>query len=252
MPAPAILVEDLYKSYDEVRALNGVSFQVGEGEIYGLIGPNGAGKTTTLRIIAGLLRPDEGRVLVLGHDPFKEPVRVKKAISYLPEEAGVYKNLTGEYFLRFIAEIYSDSPREAEEMVERGAELSGLGERLRSPMKTYSKGMKRRLLLAATLMTNPRVAVLDEPTSGLDVYNSVLMRNAIREYARNSNATILLSSHNMLEVEYLCDRVAFIDHGVIIAEGTPGELLERYGAVNLEEAFVKAVGGGITYAGSKA
>ncbi len=137
-------------------------------------------------------------------------------------------------------------------MVERGAELSGLGDRLRSPMKTYSKGMKRRLLLAATLMTNPRVAILDEPTSGLDVYNSVMMRNAIREYARSSNATILLSSHNMLEVEYLCDRVAFIDHGVIIAEGTPKELLERYGAVNLEEAFVKAVGGGIAYAGSKA
>ena len=252
MPAPAILVEDLFKTYDGVRALNGISFQVQEGEIYGLIGPNGAGKTTTLRIIAGLLRPDSGKVLVLGHDPFMEPVEVKKAISYLPEEAGVYKNLTGEYFLRFIAEIYADSPRVAAEMVERGAELSGLGERLRSPMKTYSKGMKRRLLLAATLMTDPRVAILDEPTSGLDVYNSVLMRNAIREYARTSSATILLSSHNMLEVEYLCDRIAFIDSGIIIAEGTPRELLDKYDAVNLEEAFVKAVGGGIAYAGSKA
>ncbi len=247
MPVEAIIVNNLHKSFGKVKALRGVSFTVMEGEIFGLIGPNGAGKTTTLRIVSGLIRPDKGKVLIKGLDPFTHDLAVKKIISYLPEEAGVYRHLTGEYFLKFIADIYSENEEEAVEMTERGIQLSGLGDRLKDPMKTYSKGMKRRLLLAATLMTKPMVAILDEPTSGLDVYNSVLMRNAIREYARESKATILLSSHNMLEVEYLCDRVAFIDKGKIIAIGSPRELLDQYEADNLEEAFINAVGGGVDY-----
>jgi len=243
----AIIVENLYKSFGEIEALKGVSFRVKKGEIFGLIGPNGAGKTTTLRIIAGIIRPDRGKVLVNGYDPFEDAFTVHKIIGYLPEEAGVYKNLTGEYFLKFIARIYAGSQEEAEEMASLGAELSGLGERLKDRMSTYSKGMKRRLLLASTLMTKPKIAILDEPTSGLDVYNSVLMRNAIKEYTKKYGATVLLSSHNMLEVEYLCNRVAFIDHGRIVAVGTPRELMIKYNAVNLEEAFVKAVKGGVTY-----
>lgn len=236
-----LVVRDLRKSYDGVEALRGVSFDVEEGEIFGLIGPNGAGKTTTLRIVAGLIRPDSGEVRIYGLSPQTGDVRVKRLISYLPEEAGVYKNLTGLDFLEFIAEVYAEDGGEAQSMVDWARRVSGLGDRLRDPLRTYSKGMKRRLLIAATLMTRPRLAILDEPTSGLDVYHSVVMRGIIKEYVRETGAAVLLSSHNMLEVEYLCDRVAFINRGVIIATGKPGELKEKYGAENLEDAFIKAV-----------
>ncbi|MEB3788346.1 MAG: ABC transporter ATP-binding protein [Desulfurococcales archaeon] len=243
MTETALIVENLWKSYDQVTALKGVSFEIGKGEIFGLIGPNGAGKTTTLRIIAGILHPDKGVIRIYGKDPKRDEVEVKRIISYLPEDAGVYRFLKGIEFLRFLAEIYAETSEEAEKMVEYGSRISGLGERLWDPMKSYSKGMKRRLLLASTLMTRPKLAILDEPTSGLDVYHSVLMRKAIKNYVKETGASVLLSSHNMLEVEYLCDRVAFIDKGQIIAIGTPEELKQQFNASNLEEAFINAVGG---------
>ncbi len=239
----ALIVEDLWKSYEEITALQGISFEIRKGEIFGLIGPNGAGKTTTLRIIAGILKPDKGNIRIYGLDPLREEVKIKQLISYLPEDAGVYRFLKGIEFLRFLAEIYADNVEEAERMVEYGSKISGLGKRLWDPMKSYSKGMKRRLLLAATLMTKPLLAILDEPTSGLDVYHSVIMRKAIKKYVNETGASVLLSSHNMLEVEYLCDRIAFIDKGKIIAVGTPSELKERFNAENLEDAFINAVGG---------
>jgi len=234
-------VLNLRKSFDSLEALKGISFEVNQGEIFGLIGPNGAGKTTTLRIVSGLLKPDSGEVRIYGLDPFRDDIKVKRIISYLPEDAGVYRHLRGIDFLEFIARVYAENEGEARSMVERAVEMSGLGDRLRDPMRTYSKGMKRRLLLAATLMTKPRLAILDEPTSGLDVYHSVVMRKLIRSYVEETNAAILLSSHNMLEVEYLCDKVAFINEGRIIAIGRPRELRELYNAENLEEAFIRAV-----------
>ncbi|MEB3806187.1 MAG: ABC transporter ATP-binding protein, partial [Desulfurococcales archaeon] len=157
------------------------------------------------------------------------------------EDAGVYKHLRGIDFIGFIAEVYAEDKSLVGDMVDYAVKISGLGPRLYDPMNTYSKGMKRRLLLATTLMTRPKLAILDEPTSGLDVYHSVVMRNTIKDYVRESKAAILLSSHNMLEVEYLCDRVAFINKGRIIASGRPGELKRAYEAENLEEAFIKAV-----------
>ena len=243
MTENALIVENLWKSYDQVTALRGVSFEIRRGEIFGLIGPNGAGKTTTLRIIAGILHPDKGVIRIYGKDPMRDEVEVKRIISYLPEDAGVYRFLKGIEFLRFLAEIYAETSEEAEKMVEYGSRISGLGDRLWDSMKSYSKGMKRRLLLASTLMTKPKLAILDEPTSGLDVYHSVLMRKAIKNYVKETGASVLLSSHNMLEVEYLCDRVAFIDKGQIIAIGTPEELRQQFNASNLEEAFINAVGG---------
>lgn len=241
MPPKPLEVSQLSKSFEEIQALKGVSFVVEGGEIFGLIGPNGAGKTTTLRIVSGLIKPDSGEVRVYGLDPFRDDVKVKRIISYLPEEAGVYRHLRGIDFLEFIAKIYAETEEEARRMIERGIEISGLADRLRDPLRTYSKGMKRRLLLAATLMTSPRLAILDEPTSGLDVYHSVVMRRIIRDYVEVENSAILLSSHNMLEVEYLCDRVAFINRGEIIAVGEPQELKRLFNAENLEEAFIKAV-----------
>ncbi len=237
----AVIIEDLWKKYNTITAVRGISFTVREGEIFGLIGPNGAGKTTTLRIIATLLKPTRGRVMVYGYNVVSEADKVRRLLGYLPEEAGVYERLTGYENLLFYARLYADNEREARRIAEYGVKLSRLGERISSKAETYSKGMKRRLVLARTLMIKPRLAVLDEPTSGLDVYATVEVRKTIKKYVEETNATVIVSSHNMLEVEYLCDRIAFIDRGRIIAIGTPRELVEEFGGTNLEDAFVNAV-----------
>ncbi|MGB9729883.1 MAG: ABC transporter ATP-binding protein [Thermoprotei archaeon] len=233
-----VRVENLTKDFGKRRVLKGISFNVRKGEIFGLIGPNGAGKTTTLRIIATLLKPTDGDVIIGSMSVIKDARMVREIISYLPEEAGVYERLTGIEFLKFFAEISGSNTNEA---IKRGIEISGLGERLKDKTKEYSKGMRRRLLLARTLMNLPKLALLDEPTSGLDVQHAVQIRQTIKNYREKYETTIILSSHNMLEVEYLCDRVAFINDGLIINIGTPKELKENYNAENLEDAFLKAV-----------
>jgi len=195
-----------------------------------------------LRIIATLLKPSSGRVTVYGYDVVREADRVRRIISYLPEEAGAYRNLSGYEYLMFMARLYARSRREAENMVEEAVKVSGLGDRVYDRIKTYSRGMVRRLLVARALMVRPKLAILDEPTSGIDVLHALHIRRVIRDYARNHGVTILLSSHNMLEVEYLCDRVAIMYEGRIVEIGSPRELLERHGVHNLEEVFEKVVG----------
>ena len=240
--ADAVTINELYKIYPGgVEAVRGLSFRISEGEIYALIGPNGAGKTTTLRIIATLIKPTGGRVEVFGNDVVKEPDRVRSIISYLPEEAGAYRNLKGIEYLKLMAGFYKVKGRSMEEIAAEAAEISGLGERLHDKIKTYSKGMKRRLQLARTLAPHPRLAILDEPTSGLDVLASMEIRDLVKEYSRRYRVTVLLSSHNMLEVEYLSDRVGIIYRGRLLIEGPPEEVLERTGAKNLEEAFKRLV-----------
>ena len=238
----AVEVSNLVKVFGNVRALDGLTFNVEKGEIYGLIGPNGAGKTTSLRIIATLLLPTSGSVKVFGLDVVSKAEEIRRLISYLPEEAGAYKNLSGMEYLEFMASFSAGNKDEIRSMVEQAAEISGLGERLYDRIKTYSKGMKRRLLVARALMIKPKLAVLDEPTSGLDVVHSFHVRNIIKRYVEEFGVTVLLSSHNMLEVEYLCNRVALINKGKIVAEGSPQQLKSEYNAENLEEVFVKVTG----------
>jgi len=238
----AVEVDDLVKRFGEILALDGLSFRVEEGKIFGLIGPNGAGKTTALRIVSTLLLPTAGSVLVFGRDVVGEASEVRKLISYLPEEAGAYKNLSGYEYLQFMGKFNSDDKGDLKAMVEDAAAISGLGERLRDRVKTYSKGMKRRLLVARALMHKPKLAVLDEPTSGLDVLHSYHVRGIIKQYVEKHGVTVLLSSHNMLEVEYLCDQVALINKGKIVAEGAPAELKARYKASNLEQVFAEVAG----------
>lgn len=242
MSEEVVVVEGLTKYYGEVKALDGASFKVMRGEVYGLIGPNGAGKTTTLRILATLIKPTSGKAFIEGLDVVKSAEEVRKRISYLPEEAGAYKNLSGLEYLEFMGRFYAKTREELEKMVEEAIEISGLQDRIRDKTKTYSKGMVRRLLIARTLMVKPRVAILDEPTGGLDVNHAIYVRNIIREYVKKHRVTVILSSHNMLEVEYLCDRVALIDRGRIMAEGSPRELMEEFNVRNLEEAFIRVTG----------
>lgn len=238
----AVEAKNLVKDFGSVRALDGLSFTIKKGEIFGLIGLNGAGKTTTLRITSTLLTPTSGTVTVFGHDVVKEASKVRNLITYLPEEAGAYKNLSGFEYLKFMANFRTNDKAKIEELVEGAAEISGLGDRLKDKVKGYSKGMKRRLLVARALMTKPKLAILDEPNSGLDVLHSVHVRKLIKRYAKEYNVTVLLSSHNMLDVEYLCDRVALVNKGKVVVKGTPAELKTKYGAVNLEEVFGEVVG----------
>jgi len=233
-------VEGLKKNYGHLEALKGISFEVKPGEIFALIGPNGAGKTTTLRIVATLLSPSGGKVTLLGHDLKKEPEKFREKISYLPEEAGAYKNLKGIDYLKFMAKFYADTEEKAREYVDRAKLISDLGSRINEKAGTYSKGMVRKLLLGRALMTRPELAILDEPTSGLDVINALEVREIIKKFAREG-ISVLLSSHNMLEIEFLSDRVALIDQGVILDSGTPAELKEKYQARNLEEVFRSAL-----------
>jgi len=235
----AVEVKELVKDYGNFRAINGISFEVNEGEIFGLIGPNGAGKTTALRIIATLLQITSGSITIFGYELPKEAGEVRKIISYLPEEAGAYKNLTGKDYLNFIAKFFGDGEK-SQNMVRRGWEISNLGKRINEKVDTYSKGMTRRLLVGRALMVNPRLAILDEPTSGLDVVNAQEVRRIINSSVE-ARAAVLLSSHNMLEVELLCHRIALINDGKIVASGTAAELKKEYDAGNIEEAFVKAI-----------
>jgi ABC-2 type transport system ATP-binding protein len=238
----AVEAESLVKVFGSIRALDGLSFRIKPSEIYGLIGPNGAGKTTSLRIVSTLILPTSGSVKVYGYDVVSEASKIRGLISYLPEEAGAYKNLSGEEYLRFMAKFGSESRGTLEGVVRSAEDISGLGERLRDKVKTYSKGMKRRLLVARALMNKPRLAVLDEPTSGLDVLHSFHVREIIKQYVKKQGVTVLLSSHNMLEVEYLCERVALVNRGKIVAEGSPEELKAKNRVDNLEEVFAKVVG----------
>ncbi|RLG08925.1 MAG: multidrug ABC transporter ATP-binding protein [Thaumarchaeota archaeon] len=234
-----VSVDSLEKRFGRKQVLKGVSFEVSSSEIFGIIGPNGAGKTTTLRILSTILTPDSGDAVIMGYSVKDEPDKVRRNISYLPEDAGVYNHLTGYEFLKMMADVYGKGINH----VKRGMEISGLKSALESPMGSYSKGMKRRILLAAVLMVEPKVAILDEPTSGLDVRHAFYIRKTIREYVKTTGASAIISSHNMLEVEYICDRVAFIDDGKIIMEGKPEELKDEFRAENLEEVFAKLIGG---------
>ena len=238
----AVIAEALVKQFGNIRALDGLSFRIKQGEIYGIIGPNGAGKTTTLRTISTLILPTSGSIEIFGLDAVKQAKEVRKIISYLPEEAGAYPNLSGNEYLEFMAKFNAKKQKELRDTVKEASEISGLGERLKDRTKTYSKGMKRRLLVARALMTRPKLVVLDEPASGLDVLHAHHVREIIKMYVRDYDVTVLLSSHNMLEVEYLCDRVALLNKGKIVVEGKPEELLKKYESENLEEVFAKVVG----------
>jgi ABC-2 type transport system ATP-binding protein len=238
----AVEVKNLIKQYGSISAVKGISFDVAENEIFSLIGPNGAGKSTTLRILATVLTPTSGEVKIFGLDVEKEADKVRQIISYLPEEAGAYKNLSGLAYLKFMAAIFSDNTKDQKEYVEFAEQICGLGNRLKDKIKNYSKGMSRKLLLARAVMTRPKLAILDEPTSGLDVINAMEIRNMIKNLSQQG-MSVLLSSHNMLEIEFLSNRVGIIHQGEIHEIGVPADLKKKYNANNLEEVFMSIAKG---------
>ena len=240
----AACMRGVVKCFGRKCVLRGVSFTVNRGEVFVLAGLNGAGKSTSMRILLGIVKRDSGHVEVLGAEPGGRGWGdVKRRIGYLPEDAQPYQRLTGLENLRFFAGLYARSEAEAAAMVRRAVEISGLSmEDLRRKAGSYSKGMKRRLLIAATLMHEPELAVLDEPTSGLDVVASFRVRELIRRL-RGTGTTFIITTHELRDAQELADRVAFIHKGRIVFEGSVGEALDRYSASSLEEAFVRAVSG---------
>jgi ABC-2 type transport system ATP-binding protein len=237
MTTAALSVEKLEKKYGDFSAVSGLDLRVGEGEIFALVGPNGSGKSTTLKMISTILFPTSGRIEVFGFDTVSQPEEVRKIISYLPEEAGAYKNLTGIEYLDFMASVFLRDRARTAAAVKYGAELSGLKDKLKDKIGTYSKGMTRKLLLSRAVMIRPRLAILDEPTSGLDIINGYEIRKTIKQLAKEG-VTFLISSHNMLEIEFLSDRIAIIYKGQILACDATAGLKKKFSTDNLEDVFI--------------
>jgi ABC-2 type transport system ATP-binding protein len=219
-----IEIEQLVKHYGEVRAVDGVSLTAREGEILGLLGHNGAGKTTTIRMLTGRARPTSGTARVCGCDIVRERERMKPLINLVFEEQNLYERLSGRENLQLFAELYGLPKTRVEELLE----AVRLQEAAKRKVRTYSSGMKQRLLVARALLNRPKVLFLDEPTRGLDPTSAREVRDMVREQARKGT-TVFLTTHYMEEADELCDRVAFLSSGRIVALDTPRELKLRYG-----------------------
>ncbi len=224
----AILVQHLQKSYGKVAAVQDVSFQVGAGEIFGLLGPNGAGKTTILRIICTLASPDGGKVEISGVSVFEQPRQARQKLGYVAQEVAIDKVLTGRELLELQAALYHLPRKLIKDRINLALALLGLEEYADKKTGTYSGGIKKRLDLAAGLLHQPDVLVLDEPTVGLDIESRVIVWDFLRQL-RQAGTTVLLTSHYLEEVDALADRVAIIDRGLVIAEGTPSKLKDSLG-----------------------
>jgi ABC-2 type transport system ATP-binding protein len=219
----AIEVSHLAKSYDQVRAIDDLSFQVSSGEIFGLLGPNGAGKSTTLRILITLLHPTSGTATVLGMDTVGDADRVRRSIGYVPQERAIDRFLTGREHLDLLANLYHLSPTEAATRIAHLLKLVELEPHADRPAKTYSGGMKRKLDIACGLLPDPKVLFLDEPTLGLDVQSRLRIWDHVRAM-RARGITVVMTTNYLDEADQLCDRIAIIDGGRIKALGSPTEL----------------------------
>ena len=221
-------LQGLVKSYGPLRAVDGVSFTVAKGELYGLLGPNGAGKTTIMSMLSGLLAPDEGRILFDSIDLAKEPLKVKAQLGVVPQEPALYENLSARENLSFWGGLYGLSGAPLKQAVERVLDLVGLKDRAGDPVKQYSGGMKRRINLALGLVHGPRAVLMDEPTVGIDPQARLNILEAVKQVAA-SGTTVIYTTHYLEEAEQLCDRIAIMDHGKILAERTLDELKSRVG-----------------------
>ncbi len=239
-----IETEDLTKVYDGYVAVDHLSFHIDEGEIFGFLGPNGAGKTTTLLMLLGLTEPTEGRAKVLGYNPVREPVRVKRQVGYLQENMGFYRDQNARQMLMFIAELNAINAETARQKIENALESVGLIQQADKKIGAYSRGMRQRLGLAEILLKEPKIAFLDEPTLGLDPEATNTMLDHIVSLSRQKKMTVLLSSHLLYQVQKICSRVGIMINGKMVAQGTMEQLagetldIENRG-YTLEEIYMK-------------
>jgi len=220
-----IELENLSKHFGAIAAVDGISLSVGRGEVLGFLGPNGAGKSTTMKMVAGFIEPTGGAARVCDFDVTDNPIEVKKRIGYLPEGAPTYGDMTPASFLDFVAAVRGFDGAERSRRIDEVVEKVRLGEVIRQPIDTLSKGYKRRVGLAQAMLHDPDVLILDEPTDGLDPNQKHHVRGLIREMA--AEKAIVVSTHILEEVEAVCSRAVIIAHGKLLADGTPGALLAR-------------------------
>ncbi|MGK7876483.1 MAG: ATP-binding cassette domain-containing protein [Xenococcaceae cyanobacterium] len=226
--APAVLIEHLQKRYGSVEAVKDISFKVQPGEIFGLLGPNGAGKTTTIRCLCTLAKPDAGKVEVGGISVLDRPRAARRRLGYVAQEVALDKVLTGRELLQLQAALYHLPGAAAKERINQLLRLLGLEEYADKKTGTYSGGLRKRLDLAAGLLHQPDVMVLDEPTVGLDIESRFIVWDFLRKL-REAGTTVVITSHYLDEIDALADRLAIIDRGVLIDEGTPSELKDKVG-----------------------
>ena len=241
---PIIVTEELTKIYRQQVAVDHLTFTVNEGEIFGFLGPNGAGKTTTLLMLLGLTQPTSGRARVLNIDPSREPIKVKSTVGYLQENMGFYADLTGRQMLQFVAELNGIRGPAANQKIAEALEVVGLADETAKKIAAYSRGMRQRLGIAELLIKDCRVAFLDEPTLGLDPDATQRIMSLIEALAREQRMSILLSSHQLHQVQKICDRVGIMIKGRLVAHGALDQLArEKFGLdreeYTLEEIYMK-------------
>jgi ABC-2 type transport system ATP-binding protein len=232
------------KTYGKFAAVKGIDLDVYRGEIFGFLGPNGAGKTTTIRMVAGVLQPTEGRVLVGGDDLDENPESAKSRIGYIPDRPYLYEKLSGGEFLRFVAGLWGKDGDAVEARADRLLELFQLSQWKDELIESYSHGMRQKILISSALIHQPELIVVDEPLVGLDPRAARLLKDLFRTFAKNGG-TVFLTTHTLEVAEALCDRIGIIDKGEIMALGTMEELRAQAnaGGAHLEEIFLKVTGG---------
>lgn len=239
-----IQLRSLSKNYGTFAALKEIDLDVPRGSLYGLLGPNGAGKSTALRIIAGILRPTAGHVLVGGHDIQTHPERAKSLLGYIPDRPFIYEKLTGSEFLRFVAGLYGQNGSELDQRIDELLSVWELTAWRDELLETYSHGMRQKVIISSALIHRPDVIIVDEPLVGLDPKAARMLKDIFRGFVTRGG-TILMSTHTLEVAEALCDRIAIIQNGKIRAEGTMLDLQREAetGDARLEEIFLKLTGG---------
>lgn len=239
-----ILLEGLTKRYGDLVAVDALDLEIPAGRIFGLLGPNGAGKTSTLRMIAGILRPDAGRVLIGGHDVVLEPYAAKQRLGFVPDRPFVYEKLTGTELLRFVAGLYGQSGPRVDARIDELLALWDLEAFRDELIESYSHGMRQKLIISSALVHRPDVWVIDEPMVGLDPRSARLLKDLMRAFAQRGG-TLLISTHTLEFAEALCDRMAVIQSGRIVAEGSMIELRNTAAGADgrLESIFLRLTGG---------
>ena len=237
--SPAIEIENLRKVYGSKAAVDGLSLTVPRGSFFGFLGPNGAGKSTTIRMLTGLIPPSAGAIKLLGMPMPEQEIEIKKRIGLVPDESLLFDRLTGAEFLEFVGRMYGLARPVAQERAGELLALFELGDQPRKLIAEYSKGMRKRVAMAASLIHRPELFLMDEPFEGVDAVGARLMKDILLDQVHHG-ATIFLTSHVLEVVERLCDRVAIIHEGRIVREGPMQEL--RAGSETLEDVFVRVVG----------
>jgi len=236
-----IAVTNLFKSFGQVKAVNGVSFEARDGEITGLLGPNGAGKTTTLRMLYSLLPPDRGEIRIDGLDPTRDAMEIKRTLGVVPDSRGLYSRLTARENIKYYGELHGMSKKAIRERIETLTQTLDMGDFIDRRTEGFSQGQRVKVAIARAMVHKPQTVLMDEPSNGLDVMST----RALRDYIRNLSAeghSVVLSTHIMQEVAALCDHIVIIAKGEVAADGTAQELLERSGCDSLEDAFVQLIG----------